>query len=243
MHNQNVNQSGDLCVDNHDQNPESEVFPNQLHSEEYTKTPQPQEYLSSSTNDTQHQSFNQEDTHSWLPDSPMERWRSESGPSPSWLGIKGAGYNGRGLSADEYKAAEASYGYQAPYTSYYHPDRSSTTPSNDDSNREGQEQDQGAEHVESYVHGNNRHSTSGKWGKSCVSFGSIVRNTHKVLNFNRSAVGLEEDVEIQLEIVKIVEDRDLIRLPREVGTLQVHRNEFWVDQFYFLWWLHCVMLT
>jgi len=158
MHNQNVNHSGDLRVDDDGQYPEPEVFPYQPHSEEYPETSEPQGDLNLFTNDNQYQ---------------------YSHP-PIARGYHGAGYNGEGLSADEYKASEGSYGYRAPYASY-HRDRSSTsqqpsreaTPSNDNSHREDQDQDH-TEHVEDNVQGDNckdsaRHSTSRRGGKSCVS--------------------------------------------------------------------------
>jgi hypothetical protein len=166
-------------------------------------------------------------------------------------GSHGAGYNGEGLSADEYKASEASYGYQAYYSSYNIPNQISTsqqpsreaTPSNDTFHREDQEQDQHAEHVEDNVQGDNRQGSSPNSkgrvsGESCVSFGSIVRSTCKVLNFTSLAVGLEEVMEIRLEIVKNVEDWDLKRLHRGLRTLKVHRIEFWVSHIYLLQWSH-----
>jgi hypothetical protein len=78
MHSQNMNRSGDLRVDDHGQFPESEVFLNYLHSDEYSQTTGSARILDLFANDTQYQSFYEEDIHSRLPDS-----------------HQGAGYNGK----------------------------------------------------------------------------------------------------------------------------------------------------
>jgi hypothetical protein len=48
MHSQNMNRSGDLRVDDHGQFPESEVFLNYLHSDEYSQTLEAQGFSISS---------------------------------------------------------------------------------------------------------------------------------------------------------------------------------------------------